>query len=135
MPLEFGNEVSDENNSAEKLFSQHSTPLQPPSRRPTALNDVATKSVAAESILSNHPMFAENRTESRSNNDRYTLDGNSTSPSKLRLDRPISRKREYDHGDSSDESETPGRRQADDVTPKLKRRQPKVAEAYRCVIL
>lgn len=39
-----------------------------------------------------------------------------------------SRKRYY--SSSSDESDTP-RRQEDDVTPKLKRRQPKVAEAYR----
>ena len=42
------------------------------------------------------------------------------------------RKREYDHRDSSeDERENERRRQADDYTPKLKRRQPKVAEAYR----
>lgn len=65
---------------------------------------------------------------------RYTLDGHSTSPSKIRSDRSNTRKREYDQRDSSEESETPGRRQADDVTPKLKRRQPKVAEAYRYVI-
>ena len=40
------------------------------------------------------------------------------------------RKRVYEEESSSDESDTP-RRQEDDVTPKNKRRQPKVAAAYR----
>lgn len=41
------------------------------------------------------------------------------------------RKRGYDERSSSEESEEAARRQDDDITPKLKRRQPKVAEAYR----
>lgn len=45
-----------------------------------------------------------------------------------RSDYSGNRKRNYES--SSDESDTP-KRQEDDVTPKLKRRQPKVAEAYR----
>ena len=63
---------------------------------------------------------------------RHPMDGHAISPTKIRSERSSNgRKREYDSRDSSDENETPSRRQVDDVTPKLKRRQPKVAEAYR----
>ena len=63
---------------------------------------------------------------------KYSTEGPLVSPGKLRLDRANSRKRDYDARDSSDdEREYERRRQIDDVTPKLKRRQPKVAEAYR----
>lgn len=55
------------------------------------------------------------------------------SPPTLRPQRSNPRKREYDHHDASEEPENERRRQADDVTPKLKRKQPKVAEAYRLV--
>lgn len=65
---------------------------------------------------------------------RYSVDGYPISPIKLRSERVNVRKRDYDHRDSSeDERENERRRQEDDYTPKLKRRQPKVAEAYRCV--
>lgn len=51
---------------------------------------------------------------------------------KLRSESSANRKRIYDCRDSSSsEDESEGRRQEDDVTPKHKRRQPKVAEAYR----
>lgn len=64
---------------------------------------------------------------------RYPTDGHThaQSPVKIRSERSVGRKREYDNRDSSDEDDTPRRRQADDVTPKLKRRQPKVDAAYR----
>ncbi|KAA6409499.1 MAG: hypothetical protein FRX48_07053 [Lasallia pustulata] len=62
---------------------------------------------------------------------RYSVDGYPISPIKLRSERVNVRKRDYDHRDSSeDERENERRRQEDDYTPKLKRRQPKVAEAY-----
>lgn len=65
---------------------------------------------------------------------RYSADGPPVSPIKLRSERVNIRKRDYDHRDSSeDERENERRRQEDDYTPKLKRRQPKVAEAYRSV--
>lgn len=65
---------------------------------------------------------------------RYSADGHPVSPIKLRSERVNVRKRDYDHRDSSeDERENERRRQEDDYTPKLKRRQPKVAEAYRSV--
>lgn len=54
------------------------------------------------------------------------------SPAQLRSEKSFSLKGSYDRRDSiSDEEETPARRQEDDVTHKLKRRQPQVAEAYR----
>ena len=65
---------------------------------------------------------------------RCSADGHPASPLKLRSERVNVRKRDYDHRDSSeDERENERRRQEDDYTPKLKRRQPKVAEAYRSV--
>lgn len=54
------------------------------------------------------------------------VDGSVFSPSKARTERSHGRRRE-----SSEESDTPRRRQVDDVTPRHKRRQPKVAPAYR----
>lgn len=75
--------------------------------------------------------FSDHKIENGTTLSRYPMEGQFTPPTKLRTDKSNGRKREYDHRDSSEESETPGRRQADDVTPKLKRRQPKVAEAYR----
>lgn len=56
-------------------------------------------------------------------------DGQAPSPIELRSEKSHSRKRHRDS--SSDGEETPKRRQEDDYTPKLKKRQPKVAEAYR----
>ena len=53
----------------------------------------------------------------------------SNSSARLRSELSGSRKRDYES--SSEDSDAPARRQEDDVTPKLKRRQPKVAEAYR----
>ncbi|MCJ1405311.1 hypothetical protein MMC11_008538 [Xylographa trunciseda] len=56
----------------------------------------------------------------------------SESPVKLKSERSYDRKRSRDQkdDDSDDEQHKERRRQHDDVTPKLKRRQPKVAEAY-----
>ena len=62
---------------------------------------------------------------------RHGSNGHAISPPILRPEKSNPRKREFDHRESSEEPEKERRRQADDVTPKLKRRQPKVAEAYR----
>ena len=63
---------------------------------------------------------------------QYVSESTIKSPIRLRTERSYSQRMEYKmRDDSSDEDETVRRRQADDVTPKLKRRQPKVAEAYR----
>ena len=62
----------------------------------------------------------------------YPPDDYATSPVRLRTERSYSHKREYgNRQESPDEDETIRRRQADDVTPKRKRRQPKVADAYK----
>ncbi|KAL9034600.1 MAG: hypothetical protein Q9214_006974 [Letrouitia sp. 1 TL-2023] len=62
---------------------------------------------------------------------KCSADGKPVSPTQSRPDKAHGRKRDYSQQCSSDEGETPKRRQVDDVTPKLKRRQPKVAAAYR----
>ncbi|KAI9880607.1 MAG: hypothetical protein M1830_001958 [Pleopsidium flavum] len=61
---------------------------------------------------------------------KHGSNGHAASPPTIRSERSNPRKREYDQRESSEERELERRRQADDVTPKLKRRQPKVAEAY-----
>ena len=59
-------------------------------------------------------------------------DGEMLSPDQSRYENARGRKRSHNRRDSSsDEDDVPARRQEDDVTPKLKRRQPKVAAAYR----
>ena len=61
----------------------------------------------------------------------YGVDEQVKSPIEFRSERTGSRKRSYTRRDSaSDQEETPARRQEDDITPKYKRRQPKVEAAY-----
>ena len=59
-------------------------------------------------------------------------DGQAASPTQYHTERSLSRKRSYDQCEesSSEEGDSP-RRQEDDITPKHKKRQPKVAAAYR----
>ena len=71
--------------------------------------------------------YGTNTTEN--GNGYFNYHGEHHHPPGLRSEHSGSRKRTYES--SSDDSDTPARRQADDVTPKLKRRQPKVADAYR----
>ena len=62
---------------------------------------------------------------------KYMPNGKQYSPIKLRSERVYDRKRNFESRDSSDDEQgNERRRQVDDVTPKLKRRQPKVAAAY-----
>lgn len=106
-------------------------PPPPPPARKLSSADASHSPVSVGPNSNNHSSLYDPNTASSTNHDKYTLDVHSTSPSKLRSERLNPRKREYDQRDSSEESEAPGRRQADDVTPKHKKRQPKVAEAYR----
>lgn len=120
--------------SAEEFYPKRFEPPPPPPPPPTrkmSSTGISHSPVSAGSYQGTHSSFQDHNLVSGTTNNRHTLDGHSTSPSKIRSDRLNARKREYDQRDSSEESETHGRRQADDVTPKLKRRQPKVAEAYR----
>ncbi|KAI9821752.1 MAG: hypothetical protein M1827_002333 [Pycnora praestabilis] len=54
----------------------------------------------------------------------------SASPGRATFGNANPRKRDYDQRDRSEERDNGPLRQADDVTPKLKRRQPRVADAY-----
>ena len=80
--------------------------------------------------------YNANGAENGNGHPDYPVEGQVPSPIESRSEKSISRKRSFARRDSpSDEEETPARRQEDDVTPKLKRRQPKVAAAYRQVVL
>lgn len=76
--------------------------------------------------------YGANSSESGNGQQAYMADGQAPSPIRFRYENLGNRKRSYDQRDSSsDEDESEGRRQEDDFTPKYKRSQPKVAEAYR----
>lgn len=92
---------------------------------------IGIRPLSAEQNLGNHPLFADPVSTNGKSYNRQSMVEHYSSPVKVHSERLNGRKREYDHRDSSDEDEAPGRRQVDDFTPKLKRRQPKVAEAYR----
>ena len=81
------------------------------------------------------PSSNKKRNENRIIHGPDSTDGyhQSQSPVKLKSERSYDRKRSRDQKDDDDydEQNKERRRQHDDVTPKLKRRQPKVAEAYR----
>ncbi|KAI9705485.1 MAG: hypothetical protein M1836_006240 [Candelina mexicana] len=63
-------------------------------------------------------------------NNSFNGNGNSMSPRHSRHENGNSRKRSYSQRDPSEDRDREPLRQVDDVTPKLKRRQPKVADAY-----
>ena len=92
---------------------------------------IGIRPLSAEQNLGNHPLFADPPSTNGTSYSRQSIVEHYSSPTKAHSERLNGRKREYDHRDSSDEGESSGRRQVDDFTPKLKRRQPKVAEAYR----
>lgn len=67
----------------------------------------------------------------RNGSGRSYSNSHSCSPIQLRSDAANGRKRDHDQQVVSDEDHTPKRRQVDDTKSKLKKRQPKVAAAYR----
>ena len=110
-------------------------PPPPPARKPSWYDGPNGSPLSADA---NHTNQFAPGTEVKTQNGNGAIHGQYTpeslirSPIKLRTKRSYSQRMEYKMRDeSSDEDETARRRQADDVTPKLKRRQPKVAEAYR----
>lgn len=81
---------------------------------------------------SNGHAFATNGFDCGNENYNNGTEGEVLSPNELPYDQLNTRKRSYNRRDSSSsEEDIPARRQEDDVTPKLKRHQPKVAAAYR----
>lgn len=124
-------------NSRDSAEIQYSHQFEPPPPPPPPVQKCSFPERTMNSPLftgnghGDNQSHTDHQAENRNGYGRFTTPGHSMSPTRVRSERANGRKREYDNRESSDESETPGRRQADDVTPKLKRRQPKVAEAYR----
>ncbi|MCJ1417268.1 hypothetical protein MMC32_003610 [Xylographa parallela] len=116
----------------EANYDQHNPPppphIPPPARRTTT------------DLLSKRDGLNSSPGSNKKRHDNYSIYGpdhadnyqQSESPVKLKSERSYDHKRSRDQrdDDSDDEQNKERRRQYDDVTPKLKRRQPKVAEAY-----
>ena len=102
-------------------------PPPPPPIHSTSWGDGQSDGPSDRGIQGNDTENGEINGNTNGNGQPHTeVDGSVFSPSKLRSERSYGRRRE-----SSEESDTPRRRQVDDVTPRHKRRQPKVAAAYR----
>lgn len=96
---------------------------------PTYANGTTSNSHPANTNMSSYG--SNGLEQSSGNNHHHQME---YSPSQSYRNRSTSlgnRKRAYEEMSSSEESEEEARRQEDDITPRLKRRQPKVAEAYR----
>lgn len=129
--------ASEHQASASMSYNQHVGPPPPPPLpfRQQSYPDGTVGSPLSAGLASVDP-FGYNtngidHSNSNSNGNGVfspATDGQAPSPIELRSEKSLSRKR---HRDSSfDEEDTPKRRQEDDYTPKLKKRQPRVAEAY-----
>ena len=110
-------------------------PPPPPPMRKASWYDGPSSSPPSAGLPARDP-FEPDSDDNMQNDDFNVSNGHMAdapvvSPVKLRSERAYLRRRESTRDESSEEEDTPGRRQADDVTPKLKRRQPKVAAAYR----
>ncbi len=117
---------------AERSNSQNFEPPPPPLRKPSFYDGNIGSPLSTGSSHGASNGYGNPNSENGNVHQNYLIDAQSASPVKLRAGGSNGRKRDFDNrDDSSDEGETQGRRQVDDVTPKLKRRQPKVAEAYR----
>lgn len=111
--------------------SNVSTPY-PPLRQNSYTGGAGGSPVSTEPGNINAQSYNANGADYTNGHASYVADGQMQSPIESRSEKSGSQKRSFARRDSSsDEEETPARRQEDDVTPKLKRRQPKVAEAYR----
>ena len=107
----------------------HPPPPPPP---PPFVDGVDGSPPSAESGNVHPYSYSTNGAENGNGYFTQSIDGQVPSPIETRADKSSKRKRSYTRRDSSsNEEDTPARRQEDDVTPKLKRRQPKVAAAYR----
>ena len=108
-------------------------PLPPPPSRQLSLPDRKDDSPTSTEC-GNPDSYALNCDSSDQANGNHTpgLTGEMLSPEEWRSENSRSRKRSHTCRESpSEDEDASARRQEDDVTPKLKRRQPKVAAAYR----
>ena len=106
-------------------------PPPPKLQRPHSFDGVNDGPLSAGSANGNSNSYSISRGGHLNGNAKPSANGQIASPSQIRSEKANGRKRDYEHRGSSDEDDAPKRRQADDVTPKLKKRQPKVAAAYR----
>ena len=116
--------------------NRHSGPPLPPptTSRQQCHPDGTHGRPPSAGFVDNHPSGDETNGVDHSNgvgNGVFSppTDGQASSPTETRSEKSLGRKRHRDS--SSDEEDTMKRRQEDDYTPKLKKRQPKVAAAYR----
>lgn len=126
--------MSREGASAFREFPRRFHPPPPPPlpKRKSSTLDGAQDSPISPEFGHVHNSHAAYNPDHINGYNGFPADGKLYSPVKIRSERVVVRKREYDARDSSDDERGKERkRQVDDVTPKLKRRQPKVAAAYR----
>lgn len=108
-------------------------PPPPPTDKTSVYESIDNGPLPSEAISSYDRPSYSTQTDSSITNNGYHGNGNSVSPNPSSRYQSNSRKRSYSYS-QREMSEDRGReplRQVDDVTPKLKRRQPKVADAYR----
>ena len=108
-------------------------PPPPPAqlRKPASYDGVSEEALLAGSPNGNANASGCFESHHRSGSGRSYSNGHASSPTQFRSDAANGRKRDYDQQVVSDEDHTPKRRQVDDTKFKLKKRQPKVAAAYR----
>ncbi|KAL9128685.1 MAG: hypothetical protein Q9217_002678 [Psora testacea] len=106
----------------------HPPPPPPPIQNPSHNNTMVQ---SPDSGGADPYGYVSNSADSGNGHYIYGTDGQAASPTQYRSDQSLSRKRSYDQRESSSEESDSSRRQEDDITPKHKKRQPKVAAAYR----
>ena len=107
---------------------QHPPPPPPPIRTPSHNNAIIQ---SPDSGGMDPYGYGTNGVDNGNGYYAYGTDGQAASPTQYRSEQSLSRKRSYDQRESSSEESDSSRRQEDDITPKHKKRQPKVAAAYR----
>ena len=105
--------------------------LHPPSRQNSHPNAMTLRPLSTSPSQLSGQSFNTNGHEYHGHPNSHVPGGQIQSPTEFRLEKSGSRKRSFARRDSSSEDDVPARRQEDDITPRMKRRQPKVAEAYR----
>jgi len=123
---------NDRSSSGSTPHFQGSGPRPPPFRQDFHPSGAGGSPLSAGTGYVNAQNYNANGADYTNGHSDYGADGQIQSPVGSRSEKSMSRKRSFARRDSpSDEEDTPARRQQDDITPKLKKRQPKVAEAYR----
>lgn len=121
-----------ENISTLSYSADHGPPPPPLIWQPSLSDGADGSPFPAMPGSMNGHAFSANGAEPGSGYYNSGTDAEILSPKEAPYSQSSIRKRSYNRRDSSSsDGDTPTRRQEDEVTPKLKRRQPKVAAAYR----